>query len=86
MGIVDQTFPADGGARLLEIDAHDDAEVVLQPICLGFQECRIFESGVRVMDRARPDDGEQAVVLAIEDGIRLGACGVDDGSDVLGCR
>jgi len=30
--VVDQALPADGGARLLEVHAHHDLEVALQPL------------------------------------------------------
>jgi hypothetical protein len=36
VGIVDQTFPADGGSRFLKIGSHDDQEPVTQLVCEWF--------------------------------------------------
>lgn len=36
VGIVDQTFPADGGPRFLKIGSHDDQEPVTQLVCEWF--------------------------------------------------
>ncbi len=37
MGIVDEPFPADGGARFFKIDPHDDLELALQRLAQGQQ-------------------------------------------------
>ena len=81
--IVDQAFPADGGAGFLEIDPHDEAEIVAEAV--GFLEelFSVFDGGLGIVDRAGADDGKQAVVLKMDDGVGLGAGGVDDRSDPL---
>ena len=67
MGIVDHPLPPGGRARLLEVDAHRQAQLVAQ---LGRQRgeaVRVVDGGLDVVDAARPDDHEQAVVRAAED-------------------
>jgi hypothetical protein len=73
--IVDQSFPADGGAWFFEIDPHDDEDIVLQPFGFDLELFRILDGGFGVMDRAGTDDGKQAVVIAAENriGLRTGA-------------
>ena len=70
--IVDQALPADRGAGFFKIDPHDDEHVVFAadppPVSVW---PRI---PVRLPDRgsSRADHRQQAVVLAAQDGIRLG--------------
>jgi len=66
-GVVDQTLPADGRARLLEVGAHDDAQLRGVPVGMGGEAVRVVERGVGIVDRARPDDDEEPVVAAVED-------------------
>ena len=67
IGIVDQALPADGGARLLEIDAHDDLERRARRSRDDGEPVRVVDRGVRIMDRAGADDDGQAVVVAVQD-------------------
>ena len=67
MRIVDQPLPADGRARLLEIHAHDDPQVVHNPLGKRGQACGVLQRGAAVVDRARADDHEEAIVLSIQD-------------------
>ncbi len=67
IGIVDQALPADGGARLLEIDAHDDLEPVVEALARDGEPFRIFDRRIRIMDRAGADHHGQAIVLALKD-------------------
>ena len=56
VGVVDQPLPADRRARLLEVDAHHDAEVGGEfALDLG-EPPRVLEAGLGIVDRARPDD------------------------------
>ena len=71
MGVVDEAFPADGGAGFFEVDAHDDVEVVLEACGFGFEEVGVFDGGGGIVDGAGADDGEEAVVIATEDGVGL---------------
>ncbi len=66
MRIVDQALPADGGARFLEIDAHDDFEAVAQFLPDDVELFRVLEGGGDVVDGAGADHGEQARVLLFE--------------------
>jgi hypothetical protein len=54
--IIDQTLPADRGPRLLEVHAHDDAEVGGQLPRQLAQAPAVVEASFRVMDRAGSDD------------------------------
>lgn len=65
--IVDQTLPADGGAGLLEVGAHDDAEVGGEAVGECLETVGVLEGGGGVVDGAGADDYEQAIVLAHDD-------------------
>jgi hypothetical protein len=65
-GIVDEAFPADGRARLLEVDAHDDDQVARELAPEHGEPVGIIDCRVVVMDRARADDHEQPVVRAVK--------------------
>jgi hypothetical protein len=65
--VVDHALPARRRARLLEVDAHRDAQVVLQFRGPRAQALGIVERGIEVVHAARADDHEQAVVRAVED-------------------
>ncbi len=65
--VVNQTFPADGGARLLEVGAHDDAEVVGELVGQGLQARAVLQRGGWVVDGAWADDDEHTVVVVHDD-------------------
>lgn len=48
--IIDETLPANGRARFLEIDSHDDVEVVLGFICIGLQLAGVLKSGFDIVN------------------------------------
>ena len=81
--VVDVALPADGGARLFEIDAHDDLQGVAHFIGQRLQAAGVIEAGDRVVDRAGADDDEQAMVLALENLAQQSAT-VGDGLGGLG--
>lgn len=84
--VVDETLPTDRGARLLEVRAHHDEQLVFM-LLFGLEEqIAVGESSFRVMDRTRAHDNEQSVlgVLAIDDGYSLIAA-VNDCLLGLGC-
>ncbi len=66
--VVDQALPAGGGAGLLEVDAHDDEEVVAQVVGPSGEALGVLTGGLDVMDAAGADDDEEPVVLAVEHG------------------
>ena len=51
--IVQETLPADGRPRLLEVDTHDDEQPVGAFLAQVLQTTRVFEGGVLIVDRAR---------------------------------
>src|SRR5206468_156920 len=71
IGVVDHALPTRGRAGLLEVHAHDAAEVVAQLGRLLAQALRVVEGGLDVVDAAGPDDDHQAVVSAVEDSLYL---------------
>ena len=62
--VVDVALPADGGARLLEVDAHDDEQVALQRVGHRLQAARVFDAPGRgrgsSRGRRRPPAGRRA--------------------------
>ena len=78
MGVVDEALPADGGAGLLEVNAHDDAQVGGKLLDGGFEQGGVFAGGPGIVNGAGADEGEQARVAAVEDGGDFIA-GVEDG-------
>jgi hypothetical protein len=67
MRVVDHSLPARRRPRLLEVDAHGEAEVVLQVGREPGEPVRVVDGRLDVVDAARPDDHEQPVVLAAQD-------------------
>ena len=65
--VVDQALPAYRGARLLEVHAHHHQQVVLEAVSLALEATGIFHRRFVVVDRARPDHHEQAVVGTKQD-------------------
>src|SRR6185312_3822459 len=55
IGVVDETLPADSGARFLEVDAHHDLERALEVFALIREPARVFHRSLRVVDGAGPD-------------------------------
>ena len=68
--VVDQSLPADGGTRLLEIHAHHDVQAVADLVGQLAQTPRVVARGFHVVDRARADDHDQARVVAIENALQ----------------
>ena len=77
VGVVDEPLPADGGSRLLEVDAHDHAEVPGHLVGQGPEPAPVVERRHGVVDRARPDHHDEPVVLAVEDARDLLAAAAD---------
>jgi len=65
--VVDQALPADRRPRLLEVDAHDDEDVLLQLARLGGEAVGVVERRLRVVDAARADHDHQPRVASVED-------------------
>jgi hypothetical protein len=63
----DEPLPADGGARLFEIDAHDEAEPVLQFLRQRCELPRILQTGLGIMNRARAEHDEETRIFAEQD-------------------
>jgi hypothetical protein len=67
MGIVDESFPADGGSRLFKIGPHHDQEAVTQGIGNQLQLSGIFVGSFGIMDGTGAHDDQQPVpILAME--------------------
>ena len=67
MRVVDVALPADGGAGLLEVDAHQDEQVVGEGVGLRLELAGVVHGLGMVMDGAGADDDQQAIILAGED-------------------
>ena len=64
--VVDIAFPADRGARLLEVDAHHDQQIVLVALGRGLQLARVFDRLIVIVNRTRADDQHETVVAAMQ--------------------
>nr|BFF25621.1 hypothetical protein GCM10025732_35860 [Glycomyces mayteni] len=80
--VVDEALPADGGAGLLEVDAHDDEEVVRERGRGGGEAAGVVLGGGRIVHGAGADDEEEPVVVAGEDVVDGGAAVRDEGGAV----
>ena len=78
IGIVDEPLPSDDGAGLLEIDAHEDAQVGGELVNGGFEQGGILARGLGVVNGAGAGEDQQARVLPVEDCGDF-AAGVEDG-------
>eukprot|EP01083_Nonionella_stella_P222142 793008_1 len=67
MWIINQSLPADSGARFLKVNAHHHEHVVLQVTRNFSKFTRISERGFHIVNGTRPDDTQQAVILAVYD-------------------
>ena len=66
--IVDETFPAYDGPWLFEVHPHDDEDSIADVDRQLLKTLRVFDCGLRVVDRAGADDGKQPRVAAVEYG------------------
>ncbi len=66
--IVGQALPAHRGARFFHVGAHDQQQFVVDLTAQVRQAIGVFQRGAGIVDRARPDDHEQALVAAFENG------------------
>src|SRR6185312_482688 len=67
VGVVDEPLPPDGGARLLEVDPHDDEQRVAELRRHRLQPAGVLACRGHVVDRAGADDRHQPIVLAAQD-------------------
>src|SRR5262245_9108997 len=67
MRVVDEPLPADGRARLLEVHAHDDAELADESVGKRLEAPGVFTGGLGVVDGAWAHDHHEPVVAAVED-------------------
>ena len=70
MRVVDQPLPSHRGARLLEVDAHRDAEPVGELCDDRLQQRGILARRLRVVNGAGADDDQKTRVARCEDGGR----------------
>src|SRR5690606_29544836 len=66
--VVDQSFPAHGCARFLEVGAHNDDKGIVVLVPPLQQTVAVLEGGIRIMDRARSDNNQETVVIALDYG------------------
>jgi hypothetical protein len=71
--IIDQPLPADRRTRLLEVDAHRDAQIPREPVDLAAEPLGVVTRSVDVVDAARPDHDQQAIVGRVQDRLHLAA-------------
>ena len=66
VGIVDEALPTHAGSRLFKISAHHDDQLVRQALGDRGQLLRIFQNRNRIVNRAGPDNNNQARVASVE--------------------
>ncbi len=69
--VIDQPFPADDGARLLEIGAHHDAEALFILLAQGVEALGILASSSGIMNRAGADNDQQALIVSGQNGFHF---------------
>src|SRR6185369_13725554 len=85
-GVVDEPLPPERGARLLEVHAHHEDERLLDLVGERAQPPRVVEPGDGIVDRAGPDDHEEARVAAVEDRLERAAAAEDGLRGALALR
>jgi hypothetical protein len=65
--VVDESLPANRCAGLLEVRAHDDAEVVLKLIGKSLETLAVLKCELWVVQRAGADHDEETVILLRDD-------------------
>ena len=73
VGVVDVPLPADGGARLFEVDTHEDQQVLAKFVGVDLELARVLHGLGMVVDGAGANDHEQAVILTVQDAGHRGA-------------
>ena len=86
MRVIDQALPAHGGPGFLKIDPHHDMKVFRKLLNEGPEARAILKGGRRVMNRARANDYEEAVILASQNRFRAHSGIVDQIGGLLGGR
>lgn len=67
IGVVDQTLPADGSSRLLQVGTHNNAEIIAELVSENLELGGVLVGSFGVVDGAGADDNEQTVVAAHDD-------------------
>ena len=83
--IVDQSLPADGRPRLLEVDPHHDREFAAVFLAERGETLGVLEARLGIVNRAGTDDHDETVVLAVDDPLDLPPTG-EDGLGLAGPR
>ena len=83
VGVVEQALPPECGARLFEVDAHDDVQIVPQFFGLGGQPAGVVHRRFRIVHRARTDYDDQTIVVTVEDVDGVGPTGAHSGGGDL---
>jgi hypothetical protein len=52
LGVIDEPFPADCGARFFKVNTHDDEEIVAGFVSIGLQQLGIGDRGIDVVNGA----------------------------------
>ncbi|MCY1437247.1 hypothetical protein D9M71_534030 [compost metagenome] len=84
--IVGQAFPADGGARFFDVGAHHQEHLVTDLSGQARQTLGVLAGRAGVVQRARADDQQQALIFAVENGAYGLAMGFDLGGEGGGQR
>src|SRR3954447_3868174 len=74
MRVVDETFPANRSARLLEVHTHHEAQISREFGNSFFQLAGVLARGLGVVNGAGTDDYQQTMVFATKNVGDFGAC------------
>ena len=74
VGVVDQPLPADRGARFFKIHAHDQQQIVAVLFAQRQQFARVFQRGLGIVNGARPDHHQHAIVVEFQNFVDFAPC------------
>ena len=84
--IIDEAFPSGDGSRLFKVDAHHGQNGFGNVLGQLQKSFRIFERGLRVVDRARSGNNKKPIVDIVENLLNICSAPIDGFSCRLGQR
>ena len=67
MGVINEAFPANGGARFFKVNTHYNEKVSGETPARFFQAGRVFDGGSWIVNGAGADNNHKAIIIPLED-------------------